>query len=141
MDTERKRKRWRITRAGGGRKQRERAVMHACSIPSEIANTRLTCLLLPSSQMPLPALLHVRPWLRRSTRISPPSSPRIERGPAIGNLEDAVGAVERWWVEGRERTAARGWRGWVSRAPLIGESAAGSADQPDPSQRRSPSSA
>ncbi|GHJ89898.1 hypothetical protein NliqN6_6300 [Naganishia liquefaciens] len=69
--------------------------------------------------MPVPALLHVRPWLRRSTRTSPPSSPRTERVPAIGNLEDVVGAVERWWGEGRERTAVRGWRGWVSRAPLM----------------------
>lgn len=73
-------------------------------------------------QMPLPALLHLRPWLRRYTRLSPPSSPRTERGgPAIGNLEDAVGALERWWIQERERTAAGGWRGWVSRAPLLSE--------------------
>lgn len=86
--------------------------------------------------MPLPRILNrSSSAISRYARLSPPASPRVVASqphignPEIGNLEDAVGALERWWStpdrgKGGEREGGR-WRVWVARAPLIGEHSRG----------------
>lgn len=80
--------------------------------------------------MPFPAIFRTRSVSNngRYARLSPPASPRVvpAAGPQIGNLEDAVGALERWWATGHKGTegdkaGGSGWRVWVTRAPLIGK--------------------
>jgi hypothetical protein len=81
--------------------------------------------------MPLPTIFTRPSSHTRYSRLSPPASPRVVAShpqignPEIGNLEDAVGALERWWAtsdrgKGGEKQGGR-WRVWFARAPLIGK--------------------